>query len=67
MTRERLRWKVREDWTPFFCFSNGCYEEARYIVRVDLGPASLQLCLCGDCSNQPPESMIDSVTAKNNP
>ena len=64
MTRERLHWKVRDDWSPFFCFSNGCNEEARYVVRVALGPASVQLCLCGDCSNQSPDSMISRVTAQ---
>ena len=64
MTRKRLHWTVKDDWSPFYCFTKGCYEEATYIVRVELGPALVQLCLCCDCSTEAPESMINGVTAK---
>ncbi len=67
MTRERLHWTAKDDWSPFFCFTKGCYEEATYIVRFELGSASVQLCLCGDCSDETPESLISSITAKQGP
>ena len=65
MTRERLHWTVKDDWSPFFCFTKSCYEEAIYIVRIKLGPASVQLCLCSDCSDEAPESIINGTIAAN--
>ena len=64
MTREYLLWKVKEDWMRFPCFTQGCYEEATHIVRIEFGSALVQLCLCGDCSDEPPDSIINKVTAK---
>ena len=64
MTREYLRWKAKEDWMRFSCFTIGCYEEATHIVRIEFGPALVQLCLCGDCSDEPPDSIISGVATK---
>ena len=64
MTRERLHWTVKADWSPFFCFTKGCNKEASYVVRIELESAIVQLCLCGDCSDEAPDSIMSGVTAK---
>jgi len=64
MTSEYLRWTAKDDLRPLFCFTRGCNEEAIHIVRIEFGPALVQLCLCGDCSNESPDSIISGVTVK---
>jgi hypothetical protein len=64
MKREPISWKNGKYWRPFPCFSIECDNEATQFVRIEFGPALVNLCLCDDCSVENPEAIMKSVKSK---
>jgi hypothetical protein len=48
----------------FPCFVRGCRKEARHLTRIRDGVAVVQLCLCDDCRNKCPESILHGLTVQ---
>lgn len=60
MEAKPILWEVpRSKSRPFRCFVSGCENEAGHLSKFTHGAAVVQVCLCDDCVNEQPESIIN--------
>jgi hypothetical protein len=62
METKPILWEVpRLRDRQFPCFVGDCEKDAGYLTKFSYGCAIVQVCLCGDCLEKSPESILNSL------
>jgi hypothetical protein len=51
-------WEIPRGRKPFPCFIRDCKKKAEHLMKFMHGDALVQVCLCGDCLQKSPESIL---------
>lgn len=62
METRPIVWKALDYYNRRFpCFIRGCEKDAQYIAKIRYGETAVRVCLCNECQNKPPETILQGL------